>query len=205
MTTVSVLRGVHPGQPATILANGPSLRQHDLRKLNRVIGPVIGMNRTHQLLDTVRQDYFVISDREWMGVPAVRDHPGLVRTESSGPGPGHQVPPCMADGFSFNLAAQGWESGNTTLLALQLATYVTEARADIGVLGLDLRGDHFDGTASAAGMIYQRFKFHAAEIQLQRRGIQVYVVGSPNSLADMWPRISFDDWLEKAAGGWLDD
>ncbi len=196
---ISELCGRHSGACA-ILFNGPSLAGVDFE---RIPVPTIGMNRTHRgnpALGGWEPDYLVVIDDVWLRVPTIRDHPGLVNGSLNTGDHGYRATRSLrAKPFSLDLAFDGYvchtpcTSGH---LALQLAVYLGFTR--IYCLGFDLGGKHFDGSPGESQHFRLAVAYHKRQIPvLQERGVEVYVCGSPDSIAP-FPHAPLSALLEAA-------
>lgn len=149
---VSTLRGAKKGRRAFVLGNGPSVNREDLAWLSDEL--IIGMNASTLLEQRFAfvQDFYVVSDRRFLLHPTKRewgttqlnsetvrvvrrdlrdiDDPNLEsRTK--------YVRALKRDGYSRDLSA-GYHFGcTTTMLAIQLASYL--GCTEIYLLGVDLR------------------------------------------------------------------
>lgn len=149
---VSSLRGVSKGRRAFILGNGPSINRENLSCLAGEL--VIGMNAS-TLLErrfSFVQDYYVVSDKRFLLHESKRElgttclNSETIRVlrrelrEIDDPtleGRTKYVRALKRDGYSRDLSA-GYNFGcTTTMLAIQLASYL--GCTEIYLLGVDLR------------------------------------------------------------------
>ncbi|WP_454721043.1 MULTISPECIES: hypothetical protein [Cupriavidus] len=149
---VSSLRGRETRQRAFILGNGPSIRKENLSLLANEV--TIGMNASTLLEGEFdfTQKYYVISDRRFLMHPVKRqwgterlsratqrivrrdlrdiDDPSLQAKTK-------YIRPLKRDGYSFDLSSGYYFGCTTTMLALQLASFL--GCHEIYMLGVDLR------------------------------------------------------------------
>lgn len=182
--SIAELKGIHRGAVA-ILFNGPSLATHDL---SRIKVPIIGMNRTFSGSKSYagpEPDYLCIVEDLWLRNEHVRKHPGLINGSLDERPIGYRATRSfrMAP-FSFDLERDGFVNPvpcTTGHLALQVAVYM--GFTTLYCLGLDLTGGHFDGTDGSQHYTLAKM-YHRRQVDvLAKRGIDVYVCGSPNSRA----------------------
>lgn len=148
----SALRNREAGRRLFILANGPSVLQHDLSLLKEEL--VVGMNASTMLEEKYgfESKYYVLSDARFVNSPEKRcwateklanvthrvlrsdlrplDDPALENRTT-------YVTPLSRDGFSRNLAAGFHYGCTTTMLAIQLAWHL--GAREVYLLGCDLR------------------------------------------------------------------
>jgi hypothetical protein len=191
------LKGKHSGRVA-ILFNGPSVKDHDLHKINCHI---IGMNRTHAGYpgyDGPQPDYLCLVDWCWLDLPRYRrnveKHPAIINGSDHKEDIGYRVVrhPRFAP-FSFDLHRDGYAGPvpcTTGHLALQLAVYL--GFTEIHCLGWDMGGGHFDGSR-ASYWFNDAIRYHKRQSQLlEEKGINVYVCGSPDSKVQGFKHSSFE-------------
>jgi len=148
----SVLRHREQGKRVFILANGPSLKDEDLSRLQGEI--VIGMNASTMLEEPFGfvSKYYALSDARFISAPEKRPwattklSEGTVRVvrsdlraydDASFESRTFYTQAISRDGFSRNLS-HGFHYGcTTTMLALQLAYHL--GSREIYLLGCDLR------------------------------------------------------------------
>lgn len=185
----------HRGQPAVILANGATLKDHDLSRLSC---RTIGINRSYDLHDA---DYHVCLER----AHALRDPEAYVKMARAGKlfvagewEIGHVMPILSERITRFSrdipsgVVTQVREIGSVSYAALQLAAWL--GFSPILFLGLDLAGGHFHGDWPASKTIHrQRELFLHTPPDIARA---VYVVGSPNSKAP-FNHLTYDEALAK--------
>ncbi len=182
---IAELKGRHSG-PVALLFNGASLSDFDLYAIKV---PMIGMNRTHRGYETYEgpePDYLCIVDTSWLNRRAVREFPRLVNGTTDPRPIGYRVPASyrMAP-FSFDLERDGVIPTTTGWLALQFAVYA--GFTELYCLGLDLGGNHYDGTHSGMNMGKQgKLSADAADL-LRERGINVWSLGR----SECFPRGDF--------------
>ncbi len=188
--SIADLKGKHSG-PVALLFNGASLADYDLYAIK---APMIGMNRTHRGYETYQgpePDYLCIVDTSWLNRKAVREFPRLVNATTDPRPIGYRVPasyrvarsgsPCAKDlsrkgiPFSFDLERDGVIPTTTGWLALQFAVYA--GFTDLYCLGLDLGGNHYDGTPSGMNMSAQEKMSRKVRYALRKRGINVWSLG----------------------------
>lgn len=182
---ISELKGKHSGSVA-ILFNGASLPAD----LSFVRMPVIGMNRTHRGWPDYKgpqPDYLCVVDQIWLRrdgwKESVRSHPGLINGSEHEGAFGYRTRRDWSALFSFDLE-KGYACHRPCTvghLALQAAVYL--GFRDLYCFGFDLAGPHFDGTR-ASKTLHKAVEAHAAQKPLlERAGVKVFVVGSPDSKA----------------------
>jgi hypothetical protein len=195
---IKELKGRHTGKVA-ILFNGWSLKELDLKRIKGM--PVIGMNRTHRGFlgyDGPEPDYLCAVDREWIHNPRVRSHPRLVNGSIEKDNVGYRATRNFRmTPFSPDIGRDGFPPfipGTTGFLALHLAVYL--GFTEIYCLGLDLCGQHFDGSKGSLHFTHMTAHFKRMAPKLLEHA-KVYVVGSPDSRAP-FDKITFDQMLEAA-------
>lgn len=182
---ISELKGKHSGSVA-ILMNGPSL-PGDLSCLDM---PTIGTNRTHKGwpgYNGPQPEYLCIVDKVWLDRTdwrrGIEAHPAVINGSYHEKSVGYRVKRDWTSVFSFDLE-KGYAChtpGTAGHLALQTAVYL--GFTDLYCYGFDLSGGHFDGT-SGSRRFDQAVAAHKAQIPLLKKaGINVWVVGSPDSKA----------------------
>lgn len=196
--SMSLLKGIHSGAVA-VLFNGPTLQTHNLFRIRT---PIIGMNRTyagHKGYIGPQPDYLCIIEECWFLIPEVVSHPGLI---NGGAGPlsdgcdkGHRaLRSYRGFPFSFDLLSYGFVPsipGSTGFMALQVAVWM--GFTDIYCLGLDLGGDHFDGSKASQHFFDMARIFRRMAPLLADRGVRVTVCGSPKSHCDAFAKSSFEE------------
>lgn len=145
------LRGIHRGETAFILGNGPSICREDLSRLQGHVS--IGMNASTQL-ESVHgfvQTYYTVSDRRFLMHPDKRRwgtsdlSAGTLRVLRADLRPDDDActqqtlytPHIRRDGWSRDLGIGFYYGCTTTMLAVQLAAHLGCKR--ICLLGVDLR------------------------------------------------------------------
>lgn len=136
-----------------ILANGPSILNHNLSLLENEV--TIGMNASTLLEKKFKfhQTYYVLSDKRFLlheekskcaneklsplTIRVLRDI--LKEYDNNITNPTKYVASLGRDGFSFNLQRGFYFGSTTTMLAIQLAYYL--GCKEIYILGLDLNYD----------------------------------------------------------------
>jgi hypothetical protein len=192
---ISELKGKHSGSVA-ILFNGKSLATKDLSK---VPFPMIGMNRTHVGWPEYKgpqPDYLCVVDKVWFDKgswgQAVRKHPAIINGSWHSEPIGYRVNRAEGLGwFSFDLE-MGYASPRpctTGHLALQFAVYA--GFTNLYCLGFDLDGGHFDGSKGTKSFPEAILAHQAQRALLEKAGVNVWVVGSPESKAP-FPHVTFD-------------
>ena len=198
------LRGTRSGDVA-ILGNGPSLKSHPLHSIPSRVD-VIGTNQSWRESES---DWHVALELAQMWKPGARrvyeeyakedmlivaEHPG---TEGAGAWPCgikvrllNRTPGCIP--FSRDLSRGLYEGidgvGSVVYAALQVALWLGYAQpGTIYLVGVDLQGNHFDGSG-AVGVERQAPLFSLAAQCMA--GINVRVVGI-DSGCTAWPRIPF--------------
>lgn len=169
-----------------ILANGPSLADHDL---SRIACDVMGMNRSWKLFSD--PDHHVALDGDHY-----RDNPfyheslaerSRLYVAGGAWKIGRKMPLLPGPGFSKDIregvVAEMGGVGSVTFVALQVAYSLGYRQCFI--LGLDLQGSHFDGTPAGSQMGKQNAMF-----ALVPEEMKVWTCGSPESLAT-FPKVDF--------------
>lgn len=214
------LRGRLAGATVFVLGNGPSVREHDLARLQGL--HVIGMNAS-PLLDReygFRSDYYVVSDTRFLSHPEKRIYATaaylapetirIFREELRGmdardlAGSTYYVHAIGKNGFSEDLARGYYFGCTTSMLALQLAAYLGCRR--IVLIGNDFRypkdqprfyrernpQDH-DPFLSV-----QLWNIRNAYRWLRARGIELCICTRSSNLVPYIPHIPFDDLVDQA-------
>lgn len=149
---IRTLKNNEEGNRIFILANGPSINQHNLNLLKDEV--IIGMNASTLLEDKYDfiSKYYVISDARFLQHPEKKPlgttklSSNTIRVlrneleeydEKSIPNKTHYVKALKRDGFSVNLSAGYFFGCTTTMLAIQLAYYL--GAKEVYILGCDLR------------------------------------------------------------------
>lgn len=194
---IKELKGIHSGAVA-ILFNGQSMAEHDLSKIGV---PIIGMNRTHTGWPGYKgpqPDYLCVIDHVWFDKPEWRagilKHPKVINGSTHKADIGYRVARHVRmSPFSFDLGRDGFVPPipcTTGHLALQLACYL--GFTDLYCLGFDLGGKHFDGTGASLHFGTAIYHHKRQAELLKERGINVWVVGSPDSKAP-FPHKTFEE------------
>jgi hypothetical protein len=147
---ILTLKNKEAGRRAFVVANGPSILDHDLARLDGEL--VIGMNATTFLSRDrgFAMPYYVVSDQRFLNHPEKRPlatsqlDPATIRVlradlEGDDPSLAERtayVPAISRDGFSWNLQLGFFFGCTTSLLAVQLAAWLGASK--IYVLGMDL-------------------------------------------------------------------
>lgn len=200
-------KDLHRGEPLALLANGPSILDHDL---SRIPFPTMGVNKSWKLHDATY--HVTLESSHWQADPDVyRAMAGKKKLFVLGdvsstrtwarswpwdPAPNELrvVYPGNALYFPFSTDAEkgvveGWNGvGSVTYVALQLAHYMG-FRA-VYCLGLDLRGPHFHGEWAPSLMLERQNELFTQV----PTSLGVRVVGSPESAA-IFPKITFEEML----------
>ncbi|MBS7820931.1 DUF115 domain-containing protein [Wohlfahrtiimonas chitiniclastica] len=204
MFNLSFLKNKELGKKCIILANGPSVKQHQLSKLKNSDHIIIGMNASPLLEQEYdfKHDYYTISDTRFLTdskekysiatklvdktvIKVFRKEIAKYYPKSPNT---YYVPALERDGFSDNMNV-GYHYGRTTvMLALQLAYYL--GCSEIYLLGFDLtyssKQSRFyvedklqidDAQASI-----QIFNVYQSVVFLKEKGINLYQCNE-NSLA----------------------
>lgn len=212
---IASIKGALQGRRAVLLANGPTLTNHDLTRLAPDVA-VIGCNRSWQVWP--EPAYHVIVEPRHL-----RDHPDVYqRLDAAGrlvvAGPRNVLPlgslridlrPAVrgkrgVHAFSTDLASGAVLSvdgvGSVVYVALQLALWL--GVREVHALGLDLGGPHFHGEWAPSLVLAEQdrlFKLAAealAKPPLCER-MRVYVCGSPESLCTAFPKSEFQEVRER--------
>ncbi len=147
---IKELKGIHSDEDIYILANAPSIRNFNLGDLKGKVS--IGMN-ANPLLEKefgFVSDYYVVSDMRFMNHPDKRDmainqlNPRTKRVfksiikdvDDNNKNDTYYIKTIAKDGYSFNLKKGYYFGSTTTMLAIQLASYL--GAKNIYILGMDL-------------------------------------------------------------------
>jgi len=210
---IKQLRGVESGKDIYILANAPSIKEFDLSKLKGEV--TIGMN-ANPLLEKefgFISNYYVVSDQRFLKHPIKRKmatemlHPSTKRVfksllkdyDDKLKNDTYYVQTIGKNGFSFDLKKGYYFGATTSMLAIQLASYL--GAKNIYILGMDLKysginprfyneviPQEYDELTSI-----QIHNVRGAYLQLIDRGVNLYNC-SKNSL--IYPYLPFFN-LEK--------
>jgi hypothetical protein len=212
VSTIADFRGRHQGERVAILANGPSLLHHDLNLLAPAGIRTMGMNASWQALHPT--DYHVTLEYDhalrhpWMYDKIARRGTLFTMGDSWGE-LGVRIPfrSEKETPFSFDLERGAVSElrgvGSVAYVALQLAVWM--GFSTIFMVGLDLDGPKFNGDSAAAWRQQGLFRAAASALEAMRAQCpgelgancshiipSIYVVGSPDSLCDAFPKIPFD-------------
>jgi len=146
---IKSLRDREKGRRAFIMANGPSLLNHELSRCKNDV--IIGMNATSILQDEFdfKMDYYCVSDRRFLLDIEKKKHAqdfvsgeticvfreelrGMIEKDKL-----YYTRSIGRDGFSFNLNNGFFFGSTTVLLAMQLAAYIGCNK--IYLLGVDMQ------------------------------------------------------------------
>jgi hypothetical protein len=191
---IGTVRDAWAGRPCAIIANGPSVLEHDLTLLSM---PTLGLNRR-----VVPTTFHLVADRAHLD----RDYDGLHRLAAQGtlfvlgdhwP---FGVKIAIADGTPWFPWSDDLELGVVTSLgstgtvvypALQLACWL--GSRDIYLIGVDLTGDtKFDGSPASPPDVHSRMDSllcHAVAPMVSL-GARAYVVGE-QSRCRAFPKVPF--------------
>lgn len=172
-----------------LLANGPSLSTVDL---SRVTLPVMGMNRSYKVCND--PDYHVALEGDHLRA-APDFFSDMARAGrlyvAGGSWTIGKVMPILPSSVGFSkdikqgVVTEMHGVGSVFYVALQVA-YSLGYR-EVFALGLDLRGDHFDGSPASPHVAKQNAMFaHIPE------DMKVWTCGSPDSLAT-FEKCGFDE------------
>jgi hypothetical protein len=89
-------------------------------------------------------------------------------------------------------------TGSVVYAAMQLACHL--GHSTLYVLGLDLWGPRFDQSKASDALTAQNVLFGAAANVLRKGGIEVFNVGSPDSLCRDIPKMTFEEMLQREGG-----
>lgn len=213
------LRGTCEGETVFVLANGPSVRTHDLRLLRGK--RVIGVNAS-PLLDRefgFRSDYYVVSDLRFISHPQKRDIAVNLPCESTVrvlreelrdvdeprlAGRTHYVKALGKNGFSDDLRRGFYFGCSTTMLGVQLAFHLGATR--IVLLGNDLRYAKERPRFYAEDAPQEHDPFLSVQIwnvrnawrELQERGVEMLICTRESNLAPYVPYASFEQVVASA-------
>lgn len=182
-------RGRHAGEPCAVLGNGPTLADHGHRDIPCQI---IGTNRSWTILPA---DYHIIAERKhfdvWKGMATTLVRGPLFTAGDMGLSERCHTIPLLRDGTTFSrdmeqgVVVSIGRAGSVVFAAIQLAVYL--GFGPIYLLGVDLYGDHFDGTPASKELHLQNELF-----RLVPKDVEVFVVGSPESKA-VFPKRTWEE------------
>lgn len=173
----------HAGGRVVILANGPSLKKHDLRRLAASDCLILGLNRSW---DVSWPDYHMTLDvRQYATHPRIyqrlNDEGRLYVLGPMWPVGVHLKMAPQSVSFSHELQRDGIQpsidgTGSVAYAALQLAAWMGFTTAFF--LGLDLHGPHYHGDwpTDQEALAKQDRLFHVAAKELDGR-MEVFTVG----------------------------
>lgn len=219
---VRELRGELDGRTVFVLANGPSIRSHDLGLLRGL--HVIGMNASPILerQNGIETDYYVVSDARFLTHPEKRslatslpstrtrrvlreelravDAPRLVDST-------YYVKAVGKNGFSDDLHRGFYFGCTTSMLAIQLAAYIGAAR--IVLLGNDFRYPKDQPRFYRETRPQEPDPFLSIQIwnvrnawrELRARGKEMVICTRATNLAPYVPYAPFEQLVEEARRG----
>lgn len=189
--TLASFRAKHSG-PVAILGNGPTLNA-SLAQIPLKL-PIIGTNRSWKVYPST---YQFVAEKKHIedALPSftMAHKRGSLFVAGEGFPLGISIP-LRRDGTTFSrdmeqgVVVSIGRAGSVVYGALQLAAWM--GFGPLYLLGVDLYGDHFDGTPASKELHLQNELF-----RLVPKDVEVYVVGSPESKAT-FPR---KEWTEVAA------
>lgn len=191
--------------PVSILANGASLKNHDLSKL----GATFGMNRSWQLVPA--PDYHIVADLNHRAArPDVYEKlskTGVLFTLGAGWANGANLrirharvhgQMVFSDDITQGVSLGRGSIGTVAYSALQVAVWL--GFDPIYFLGLDLGGPHFHGDwlpnpdiAAKQGPIFQFAADHLKTRKPPLTRPMVWNVGSPASACTAFPKLTFEE------------
>lgn len=217
-TTIKSLKDIEFGEDIYILANAPSVKKENLSLLKDKIS--IGMNANPLLekeFDFISQ-YYVVSDLRFLNHPIKRkfatemlntntkrifrselkeEDCEILKDET------YYVDVIGKNGFSFNLDRGYYFGATTTMLAIQLASYL--GAKNIYILGMDLKYNgntprfykedevqEFDSFTSV-----QISNVRNAYLELKERGINLYNCSKNSLLYPYLPFIEFNETINR--------
>jgi len=210
---VSLLKNKEKGKDIYILANAPSVKNHNLSLLKDKI--TIGMNANPLLEQEFGfiSPYYIVSDLRFINHPEkkkmatemlnpttkrifryeLKDYDENVKNET------FYVKAIGKNGFSFDLKRGYFFGFTTTMLALQLAAYL--GAKNIYLLGMDLKYSkkaarfykeknvqEFDPFTS-----FQIWNVRNAYLELEKIGIRLYNCSKNSLLYPYLPYIDYND------------
>lgn len=207
--SIRKLKGKERGRRAFVLANGPSVKYHDLSKCGNDV--LIGMNASTVLQDKheIEIDYYCVSDRRFLlhseKVKFATDYLKektvcVYREELKDLTEKDKTFFCRSlgrDGFSHDLSHGFYFGCSTTIMCIQLASYL--GCNEIYLLGVDLQYKNESPRFYSEGSIQiedsflsvQLMNFITARKALEKKGVKLSIC-SANSLAR--PYVPFVDF-----------
>lgn len=214
MLKVAALKGREKGRRAFILANGPSILSHNLSLLDGEL--IIGMNASTkiEIEHGIHADYYAVSDARFLFHPEKRryatqelhnDTVRVVRSDISNVDDhnflrrSYYVCSLGRDGYSWNLKRGFYFGCTTTMLTLQLATYL--GCPEIYLLGLDLhyasdRARFYREAAPQPADPFtsvQMWNIANAHREMNARGIKLSICSDNSLLRPYLPFTSFNN------------
>ena len=217
---ITALHGRLAGRTVFILGNGPSVKEHPLERLRGL--PIIGMNAS-PLLDRefgFACGYYVVSDARFLTHPDKRafatleylkkDVVRVLREELRDVdvrelrNSTHYVRALGKNGYSHDLARGFYFGCSTSLLAIQLASYL--GCTTIVLLGNDFRYPrnqprfYHEARPQAQDpfLSIQIWNVRNAYNLLQEKGVDLWLCTRNSNLVPYVPWRSFDDLVAKA-------
>lgn len=172
------------GGPVAVLCNGPSLPF--IERLEQIKIPTLGMNRTWNFPST----YYLTLEQVWLGVGYEGRYflNAACMLDPTWPKAGYHVPLQWKKRFSYD-PEFGFYPGTTGYLAGEVALGL--GFDEVHYLGLDLCGDHFDGTHAA--LMHESLElFELMAEGLKGTDRKVYVCSSPRSACKSFPHSEFE-------------
>jgi hypothetical protein len=216
---IGYLKNIEKDKSIFILGNAPSIKQHDLTKLNKCIS--IGMNGNPILekeFDFISK-YYVVSDNRFMSHPdkgniatkLVDKNTYRILREELKEFDDNDLDDRTAyitsigkNGYSFNLEYGYYFGCTTTMLAIQLASYI--GAKNIFICGVNLKYDkknarfyseektqEFDAFTGV-----QIHNIHNAYKELKKNGINLYNTEKDSFIDPYVPYIDFNEAVQMA-------
>jgi len=215
---IKKLKNKEKNKDIYILANAPSIKENDLSFLKDKI--TIGMNANPLLEEEFgfTSSYYVVSDKRFLNHQQKRLmatsmlHENTIRVlrselkEDDDPklkNRTYYVKAIGKNGYSFNLSKGYYFGVTTTMLAIQLSSYL--GAKNIYILGMDLKYDgknprfykedkvqEFDSFTSV-----QIYNVRNAYLVLKEKGVNLFNCSSNSLLYPYLPYITFNDTFKK--------
>lgn len=193
-----------------IIANGESVLKHDLQRIPQSV-KVLTLNRAwslrmwpdyHMALETAQakeapsvyedmaqRGILWVAGSDWLPLVKKGAHELKYRSETNKLW-SWEMDKGIVEGFAG--------TGSVTYAAMQLACML--GFTTLHMLGLDLGPTRFDGSKSSPRIEAQRVLFQTAYSSLRKRGLEAFLVGSPESKVKDIPHMTFEDMLRREGG-----
>lgn len=212
------LKNKEEGKDIYILANAPSIKKENLTLLKDKI--TIGMNANPLLekeFDFISQ-YYVVSDRRFINHPEKRKmctemlNPKTIRVlreelkeddVKNLKNKTYYINVLGKNGYSFNLSKGYYFGATTTMLAIQLASYL--GAKNIYILGMDLKYDGTNPRFYKEDIVQEFDSFTSLQIlnvrnaylELKKKGINLFNCSKKSLLYPYLPFYNFTENLKE--------